>query len=191
LIESANEELSGDDEQDRLDSILRRVSSEIARIAVELNLEHVIGPDGEENPVMLDIRRLTLIIDKPEGPISFYEIGSGENWLGFTVATHLALHRHFEARRRPVPGFLVLDQPTQVFYPDERDEELKGSIDELSDDDRNEVNKLFEVIFDAVQKAGGRMQVIILDHADLPQDWFQSAVVERWRGGRALIPNDW
>jgi hypothetical protein len=31
------------------------------------------------------------------------------------------------------------------------------------------------------------LQVIITDHADLKKDWFQSAVVERWRGGNKLV----
>lgn len=174
-----------------LDSILRRVSNEITRIAATLNLEHVIGADGQENPVALDIRNLTLIVDKPEGPVTFHEIGSGKNWLGYGIATHLALHRHFEAQRRPVPSFLILDQPTQVFYPDERDKKLDRSVADLSDDDREEVRRLFTVIFEAVSKAEGRMQVIITDHADLPEEWFRDAVVERWRGGDALVPNDW
>lgn len=191
LIAAAEDELSGDVERDRLDSILRRVSGEITRTAVKLNLEHVVGPDGEENPVTLDIRGLTLLIDKPEGPVSFYEIGSGKNWLGFGVATHLALHRHFAAMNRPVPSFLILDQPTQVFYPDERDAEPERSVDELDDDDREEVRKLFEVIFETARKANGEMQVIITDHADLPEAWFQDAVIERWRGGKALVPGDW
>lgn len=191
LIAAAEEELSGDAERDRLSSILRRLSGEITRTATRLDLEHVVEPDGSENPVALDIHGLTLIIDKPEGPVSFYEIGSGKNWLGFSVATHLALHRHFETRDRPVPSFLILDQPTQVFYPDERDKDLEGSIDELSDDDREEVRKLFKVIFETVRKADGEMQAIITDHADLPESWFQGAVIERWRNGRALVPIDW
>ena len=191
LIAAADDELSGDAGRNRLDSILQRVSGEITRTAVKLNLEHVVGYDGEENPVTLDIRGLTLVIHKPEGPVSFHQIGSGKNWLGFGVATHLALHRHFAARKRPVPSFLVLDQPTQVFYPDERDGDTERSVDELNDDDREEVRKLFEVIFETVQKVNGGMQVIITDHADLPEAWFRDAVIERWRGGKALVPSDW
>lgn len=190
-IEAADQELSGDNEQARLNSILRRLNGEITRTAIRLNLEHVVEADGAENSVALDTRGLTLIIDKPEGPVTFHEIGSGKNWLGFSIATHLALHRHFEARNRPVPSFLILDQPTQVFYPTERDEELEGSVEELSNDDAEEVQNLFNVIFDTVQKANGGMQIIITDHADPQEPWFQDAVVERWRGGNALVPNDW
>jgi len=30
-----------------------------------------------------------------------------------------------------------------------------------------------------------------MDHADLKDSWFETAVVERWRGGMKLIPSDW
>ncbi|WP_291366391.1 hypothetical protein [Acetobacter sp. UBA5411] len=33
--------------------------------------------------------------------------------------------------------------------------------------------------------------MILLDHADLNEDWFDAAVIERWRHGRKLVPLDW
>jgi Protein of unknown function (DUF3732) len=33
----------------------------------------------------------------------------------------LALHRYFRQNQRPVPGFLILDQPTQVYFPADKD----------------------------------------------------------------------
>jgi len=35
------------------------------------------------------------------------------------------------------------------------------------------------------------LQVIITEHADVTEDWYQAAVVERWRNGAALIPAAW
>jgi hypothetical protein len=35
------------------------------------------------------------------------------------------------------------------------------------------------------------MQVIACDHANLPDEWFQEAVVENWRGGEKLVPESW
>ena len=29
------------------------------------------------------------------------------------------------------------------------------------------------------------------EHADINEDWYQDNVVERWRGGLALVPTDW
>jgi hypothetical protein len=35
------------------------------------------------------------------------------------------------------------------------------------------------------------MQVIVTDHADLEEPWFQEAVVQRWRGDNKLVPPSW
>jgi Protein of unknown function (DUF3732) len=35
------------------------------------------------------------------------------------------------------------------------------------------------------------MQIIVCDHANLPDQWFQNAVVHNWRDGRKLIPDSW
>jgi len=45
--------------------------------------------------------------------------------------------------------------------------------------------------FQVVQQLGGALQVIALDHADFEDDWFANSVVQRWRGGDALIPSHW
>ena len=34
-------------------------------------------------------------------------------------------------------------------------------------------------------------QVIVTEHADIDESWYQTAVVERWRGGLKLVPEDW
>jgi hypothetical protein len=33
--------------------------------------------------------------------------------------------------------------------------------------------------------------VILIEHADINEDWYRDAVVERWRGGKKLVPEDW
>lgn len=44
---------------------------------------------------------------------------------------------------------------------------------------------------DVVAALTGDLQVIVCDHANLADDWFQDAVVENWRNGVAFIPTDW
>lgn len=34
-------------------------------------------------------------------------------------------------------------------------------------------------------------QIIVTEHADLDEDWYRRAVVERWRDGRKLVPTAW
>ena len=105
--------------------------------------------------------------------------------------THLALHQYFCNHSRPVPRFLFLDQPTQVFYPPDQLADRMPSLDDISDDDRASVARMFDRIFAIADELGGAFQIIITDHADLKDDRFQSSVVERWRDGNALVPADW
>ena len=42
-----------------------------------------------------------------------------------------------------------------------------------------------------VDQLGGQLQVIALEHADFEDSWFAESVVQRWRGGEALIPQSW
>ena len=116
-------------------------------------------------------------------------MGSGENWVGYHLISHLALHQWFAQRHRPVPRFLFLDQPSQVYFPPERD--VDGSMASVSEDDRVAVSRMFKLIFDAVHDVAPEIQVVVTEHADISEKWYQDAVVERWRGGLKLVPDDW
>ena len=116
-------------------------------------------------------------------------MGSGENWVGYHLIAHLALHEWFTQRSRPVPRFLFLDQPSQVYFPPEKD--VDGSLAQLGEDDRGAVTRMFRLIFDVVQGLAGGFQVILTEHADIGESWYQDSVVERWRGGLKLVPEDW
>jgi hypothetical protein len=148
-----------------------------------LELEH------RGSQLRLDIRNLTVVADTLDGPVSLFRMGSAENWVGYHVLAHLALHKWFRLKKRPVPGFLLLDQPSQAHYPAERDAE--GSIDALGDEDQRAVQQLFKLISDAASEIAPELQIIVMDHADLKHDWFQEAVVERWRKGVKLVPESW
>jgi hypothetical protein len=127
--------------------------------------------------------------DKLDGPVSLFRMGSAENWVGYHVLAHLALHKWFRQKKRPVPAFIIFDQPSQAHYPPDRDAE--GSLDVLGDEDQTAVLQLFKLIADAAAELSPHLQIIIMDHADLKQDWFQTSVVERWRSGQKLVPVSW
>ncbi len=101
----------------------------------------------------------------------------------------MALHDWFTRKRRPVPRFLFLDQPSEVYFPAEKDTE--GKIDVLSDQDRRAVTRMFRFVFDVVSDLAPDFQVILTGHAEIVDDWFQNAVRERWRRGRKLVPTEW
>jgi transposase-like protein len=179
------EALESDAVRSRTTSLLRTVSRQMTAWAQQLDLEH--AGDG----ALIDLDRLTIVADTPNGPayMDAGGIGSGMNWVGYHLTAYLALQRFFIEHERPVPSFIVFDQPSQAFFP--RDRETGGDLDELTDTDRENTRRLYELTFEVVQQLGGALQVIALDHADFEDDWFANSVVQRWRGGHALIPSDW
>jgi len=176
--------LSGETIQQRLDSCLSNVNRYLSAYAKKIDLEF------SDSPLRLDVRALTIIADTPDRPIPMSGIGSGENHVGYHIVAHLALHTWFAKRHRPVPSFLIFDQPSQAhFSPDASDD---GRDAEKNDKDRRAVKKLYELIFDVVESAGGGFQVIITDHPDFKDDpRFQAALRETWRNGLKLVPADW
>ena len=175
--------LDDDAAQERLMTALNLVGRDLTDFATQLVLEH------GENPLRLELKRLTVVADTDEGPLSLAQMGSGENWVGYHVAAHLSLHKLFRRRRRPVPGLLMLDQPSQVHYPPDRDE--AGRIDKLPDEDQTAVRQLFMLLHDYCQRLEPSVQVIVADHVELLEDWFTESIVERWRHGIALVPQSW
>ena len=173
--------LDPDEEREQLTTRLAVVGKDMTRWADMLELEHA-------GNVRLDLKRLTVVADTEEGPAPLFRIGSAANWIGYHLVTHLALHRYFTRQDRPVPRFLMLDQPTQAYYPSEV--EQREGIPE-GEDDRAAVQRLFELLRSVAEELAPNMQIIVCDHANLPVDWFQGAVVHNWRAGRALVPSEW
>jgi hypothetical protein len=177
------EELSNEQVRERLDSIMSILGQRMTVWARELELEH------SRYPLRLDVKKLTIVADTSDGPIPMARMGSGENWVGYHLIGHLALHEWFTERDRPVPRFLFLDQPSQVYFPPEKD--VDGSMGNVGEDDRLAVSRMFRFVFDIVENLSPGFQVIITEHADINEGWYQGAVVERWRSGLKLIPDDW
>ena len=122
-----------------------------------------------------------------------WEIGSGANWLAYHVAMLLALQKLFMSKKtveHPVPHFLVFDQPSQVYFPVKRAAQVEEEH-ELNDEDRVAVRKVFQAFANAVNTSQGRLQIIVLDHADVGVWGKIPGVVltEEWRD-KKLVP-DW
>ncbi len=177
------DELSDERVRERIESITSILGRRMTDWARDLELEH------SKFPLRLDIKKLTIVADTADGPVPMDRMGSGENWVGYHLIAHLALHEWFTERGRPVPRFLFLDQPSQVYFPPEKD--VDGSMTMVGEDDRRAVSRMFRFVFDVVKKISPGFQVVITEHADINETWYQDAVVERWRGGTKLIPDDW
>jgi len=182
-IKTLEEETSNEAIQEKLQSIVSIISYDMNSWAKELLLEH------SEFPLRLDTKKLTVIADTSDGPIAMDKMGSGENWVGYHLIAHFALHKWFVAKHRPVPRFLVIDQPSQVYFPADRD--LDGSLNEIKDEDREAVSRMFKLMVSVIESLSPDFQIILTDHADIREQWFQNCVVERWRGGTKLVPIEW
>jgi hypothetical protein len=176
-------ELSDELVRERLDSVSSILAQWMTQWARDLDLEH------SKFPLRLDLKKLTIVADTADGPVPMDRMGSGENWVGYHLIAHLALHQWFVQRARPVPRFLFFDQPSQVYFPPEKD--VDGSMGLVAEDDRLAVSRMFQFVFEAVKELAPGLQVVITEHADISDSWYQDAVVERWRGGLKLVPDEW
>ncbi|MFE6699294.1 DUF3732 domain-containing protein [Streptomyces sp. NPDC057718] len=161
---------------------LNEVADLMTHWARTLDLEH--ADTAEE--VRISPSLLNVVLRTPDGRRPLTRIGSAKNWIGYHLVAHLALHTYLSRHNRPVPGFLMLDQPTQAFFPEE-----VHDADTVLDADWEAVRAYFSLISQAVSLNEGALQVIVCDHVNLRDVWFREAVVENWRGGTALIPTDW
>lgn len=180
-VAALEETLDDDAAAARLSSRLAAVARDMTELAGKLELEH------SEIAVRLDVDHLTVYVDTEDAPFPLSAIGSAANLIGYHLVTHLALHRFFVRRDRPVPRLLMLDQPTQAYFPSE---ETRTSGQPGDDTDRRAVSAMFQVIQEVVESLAGELQVIVVDHADLQEDWFQERVRHNWRGEK-LIPESW
>jgi hypothetical protein len=172
----------------RLNTALERVSGYVSQFMPQLDNDHA------SNAARLDVANLTLQISGAEGQSSLWSIGSGSNHLSYHISTLLALHRLFlDAKQSPVPGLLILDQPSQVYFPENIRSGSTQPEPRWQDGDVAAVRKVFELLGSVVERANGRLQVIVLDHApDSVWGKLSSvALVEDWHTGMKLVPPHW
>lgn len=176
-IKEIDDILDRDSVEERKQSALSRIQEDMTKWAKALQLEH------SDNPYRLDLNKVTVVVDKPERPVPLKQLGSGSNWVGVHLIAYFALQRFFVNANRPVPRFLFLDQPSQVYFPSELDEKQI---------DWNEVNIMYQFIIDRTIELNGKLQVIVVDHADLKEDSFRQFICENWWPiDKNLVPIDW
>jgi len=117
----------------------------------------------------------------------FASIGSDENYLSIHLALIFALHKFFEIKKSPVPGFIILDQVSRPYYPKDNQDQ------DIIDEDKEALEKHFDFIFNQVEKQNG-LQVIVLEHAYLHKNnRYKTATKYKWPrdGDERLIPKNW
>jgi tetratricopeptide (TPR) repeat protein len=183
-------ELSSENIDARKRRALRLVNNNAARLVSHLDTER------PNDPVSLEVSDLTVKVTGSNRDDYLSEIGSGSNWLSYHVAMVLALQQFFlTLDHSPVPGFVVMDQPIQVYFPKKLVVREQEEVEEprLEDEDIEAVHKAYQVMSDVVSAANGGLQIIVLDHAprevwgDIPN----VVAFEEWRGGVKLVPSEW
>lgn len=181
-------------QRDRINAAVDKVSAKIADYARLLKLEH-----ATEN-VRLNTRELTLQFKPLSGRTDFlWEVGSGQNWVGYHVAGLLALHEHFiSLNQNPVPRFLVIDQPSQVYFPEAWPTMEKAPGEPSKQDgssDIDGVRRIFSALSKFFDVVAGQFQIIVTEHAgSITWDGIANVhLVGNWRQGHDefLVPAAW
>lgn len=154
-----------------------------------------LDAEWPDAPIKISVPDLTIKVVQKDREDYLWEIGSGANWLAYHMAVTLALQRFFLTEvNHSVPGLLVYDQPSQVYFPSGFEvtdvEQLTGRT---RDQDIAAVRKVFEVLGAEIVRAKGRLQVIVLDHAgnDVWGEIPGVALAQAWRGDQKLVPPEW
>jgi predicted nucleic acid-binding Zn-ribbon protein len=188
-IQDLRNELDPRAQRERERAAIESVSSRIHDHARDLQLEH-----AAEN-VRLNIRELTLQFTTLSGRTDFlWEVGSGQNWVGYHISCLLALHEHFFGLpNSPVPRFLVIDQPSQVYFP-----EAWPTLNETpggKSADIEGVHRIFSALSKFLESLPEPFQIIVSEHAGAItwQGLRNVNVVANWREGQGdyLIPASW
>lgn len=187
-LEERRKGLSDNVARSRQKAALERVSRTMARVLPGLDSER------PKDPAELNVDDLTIRVTGGSGrPDFLWEIGSGANWLSYHVASMIGLHELFLSQQEnPVPSLLVLDQPSQVYFPRTLAKEAKeGDDPTLGDEDVAAVRKVFVTLAAATKEHVG-LQILVLDHAS-KEVWgdVDVHIVDEWRDGKALVPKAW
>jgi len=187
-IEDLEDKIGKDSTKERMASVMNIISSTMTKYIREL------GAEFGEYDFRFDLYNLTVVADRPDRPIPMVKTGGGENHLAYHLAAHLALHQFAFSNERPIPSFLFIDQPTQVYFPSEDVyKSVGGSIERTEEDsDLSSVRKLFKFLWKFTNKYAPGFQIIITEHANLKDGWFQEAIIEEpWRKPPSLVPEEW
>jgi hypothetical protein len=174
----------------RKEAAIQKIAAYISEFMPQLDNDH------QNDVARLVIEDLTLRISAEEGESYLWSIGSGSNWLSYHLATMLALQSYFlDAPYSSVPGLLIFDQPSQVYFPERISR--RGAPAEApvwnNDEDSKAVRSAFQLLGKVVQERGGKLQIIVLDHApeDVWGDLPSVTLSANWRTGEKLVPPHW
>ena len=192
-------------EHDNLDEEIERLEKEIGKLKAKISKstkeellaaktaiinsymnqgwKRELDLEDEEAIVYFDSKRMQIysISREVEKYVPLNQMGSGANWVGMHLLIHFALHKFFVKNNRPIPHFLMLDQPSQIYFPSDG-----GECKDI-----DAVKRMLKFIIDRTNEMNGEFQIILTEHANFQEPEFQQYVVQSWYNGEKLIPEDW
>ncbi len=189
-IEELKNKLAGYNLKEELQKAQLILSEKMSSICELLDFEEEFKP----GKILFDLEKFSLKYNiRNKENILLSEMGSGSNWLAIHLSTFLGfLYLHSITETSKIPSILVLDQPSQVYFPKvykQLDEEVENE-QKMVDDNIIQVKNIFKVISDEIanikNECGYKPQVIVLEHAD--EDEFSQFIRYRWsKNGDKLI----
>lgn len=180
-IESIEGELDEETRKELFRSYLAIIGKDMTKWAEELKMEYAGCPH------QISFSRLTVEALTENGGVDMQGMGSAKNWLGCHLIAYLGLQKWFRKMNRPVPKFIFMDQPSQVWFPTE-DDLIRKSKSKSNDLDK--ARELYDWIFEKSSTIKD-LQLIIVDHVKFSDDGFKKYIKEEWRDGNALVPRSW
>mgnify|MGYP000157645567 CR=1 FL=1 len=165
------------------------LKSHMDRIANKLDFEEELEPIDFE----FDLDKFKFNHKHNKKEIRLDEMGSGANWLACHLSIILAfLHLSCKYEKSSIPSFLMIDQPSQVYFP--RTAKFGQSTNEEGnsfDDNIKQVRKIFKVLNEEIEliekNSGIKPQIIVLEHAN--DEEFEKFIIKDWNKnkGEGLI----
>lgn len=188
-LDQLTQQTGSDDADARMESVITHISATMSALVREFKAYF------SEFPFRLDMRNLTVVVQRPGNPVPMIRTGGGANWLAYHISALLALHHYAWENNVPIPRFLMLDQPTQVYFPSQTAyESVAGDAKRVRtvDVDLAAAKRLFETLLNYTKVLVPGFQLIVTEHANFAEDWFQEALIEEpWMDPPALVPKDW
>jgi hypothetical protein len=159
--------------------ILDSISKNITKWAKDLNIT-----DSTLYQMQFVVNTIKLFYNQNK-ILDFANLGGGHNMLGIHLILYLSLHEHFLRNNRPVPNFIIFDQPSTPYFTQDP---TSGTVGYKNDNERQALFTDFKFIIEKAEQMKN-LQVIITDQAKFNEDWFTSRIVQDW--GDGLIPKSW
>lgn len=191
------EDIEGRLDPELIEEQIKAADNEVAKHATSILKTLPTAVPCKNNSMYFSSKNMSIsILEESGNLIPMNKIKSDQNYLALHISLILGLQKELQKRKRPVPGFIFIDQVSRPYYPADKNNEYKKEIKLDANDEDKEVSSVkayFDLLFNETEN-NKSLQVIVLEHAYFENDTrFKKSVKYRWTDetGDALIPLDW